>query len=102
MESVSIQELQIVRSRELISLKGVSNKNEIQKLFLEEMAGLESIEGLSGLKSLKHLSLKKIPKLVNSRDLCAMDWLEDVFTEDCDSLEVKPKPKGQMVKMDTN
>jgi len=100
MESVSIQELQIVRSRELISLKGVSNKNEIQKLFLEEMAGLESIEGLSGLKSLKHLSLKKIPKLVNSRDLCAMDWLEDVFTEDCDSLEVKPKPKGQMVKMD--
>ena len=100
MESVSIQELQIVRSRELISLKGVSNKNEIQKLFLEEMVGLESIEGLSGLKSLKHLSLKKIPKLVNSRDLCAMDWLEDVFTEDCESLEVKPKPKGQMVKMD--
>ena len=100
MESVSIQELQIVRSRELISLKGVSNKNEIQKLFLEEMVGLGSIEGLSGLKSLKHLSLKKIPKLVNSRDLCAMDWLEDVFTEDCESLEVKPKPKGQMVKMD--
>jgi hypothetical protein len=38
--------------------------------------------------------------LVIGRDLCAMDWLEDVYTEDCDSLEVKPKPKGQMVKMD--
>ena len=100
MESVSIQELQIVRSRELISLKGISNNNEIQKLFLEEMVCLESIEGLSGVKTLKHLSLKKIPKLVIGRDLCAMDWLEDVYTEDCDSLEVKPKPKGQMVKMD--
>jgi hypothetical protein len=100
MEGVSVEELQIARSRELISLKGISNNNEIQKLLLEDMVGLESIEGLSGVKTLKHLSLKKIPKLVISRDLCAMDWLEDMYTEDCDSLEVKPKPKGQMVKMD--
>ncbi|MEY4860743.1 MAG: hypothetical protein RL059_442, partial [Bacteroidota bacterium] len=100
MEGVSVEELQIVRSRELISLKGISNNNEIQKLLLEDMVGLESIEGLSGVKTLKHLSLKKIPKLVIASDLCAMDWLEDMYTEDCDSLEVKPKPKGQMVKMD--
>jgi hypothetical protein len=100
MEGVSVEELQIVKSRELISLKGISNNNEIQKLLLEDMVGLESIEGLSGVRTIKHLSLKKIPKLVIGRDLCAMDWLEDVYTEDCDSLEVKPKPKGQMVKMD--
>lgn len=99
MDAVSIEELHIVKSPELTSLKGISNI-KIQKLMLEEMVGLESIDGLSGVKTLKHLSLKKIPKLANSRELFSMDWLEDVFTEDCDSLEVKPKPKGQMVKTD--
>ena len=99
MKAVSLEELHIVKSPELTSLKGISNI-EMQKLMLEEMVGLESIEGLSEVKTLKHLSLKKIPKLVISRDLCSMHWLEDVFTEDCDSLEIKPKPKGQMVKMD--
>jgi len=100
MNSVSIDYLKIIKSRELLSLSGISNNNEINKLDIDELVNLESIDGISALKTLRHLSFKKIPKLAVCRDLCAMDWLEDLYTEDCNSLEVQPRPKGQMLKMD--
>ncbi len=97
LNSVTVDDLKITKSDSLISLNGL-NANTIKRLDISELPNLKSIEGISSLKMLKGLSLKKIPKLINVADITLMHWLDEFYTEDCDYVDVKPKPKGQMTK----
>lgn len=86
-------------SRKVKNLNGL-NQNRIKSIELESLKEIDDIAGIVGYSELTTLSIKKLPRLQNISFLAGMLTLGSLFTEDCERLEVKPKPKGQMTKND--
>ncbi len=86
-------------SRKVKNLNGL-NQNRIKSIELDSLKEIDDITGIYGNSELTTLSIKKLPRLQNISFLAGMLNLGSLFTEDCERLEVKPKPTGQMTKTD--
>jgi len=86
-------------SNKIKNLVGL-NQNKIKSIELEKLEGIEDISGIASISELTTLSIKKLPRLQNISFLAGMSTLNGLYTDECDRLDVKPKPKGQMTKND--
>jgi hypothetical protein len=76
------------------------NQNRIKSIELESLEEIDDITGIANISELTNLSIKKLPRLQNISFLAGLSTLIGLYTEECDRLDVKPKPKGQMTKND--
>ena len=86
-------------SSKIKNLAGL-NQNRIKSIELESLKEIDDITGIASNSDLATLSIKKLPRLQNISFLAGLSTLNGLYTEECDRLDVKPKPKGQMTKND--
>jgi hypothetical protein len=96
--NISIVSLKISDCKDMVSLDWISANTKIDLIEIHSMELLNNVDSLKYLKRLNSLSLFNLPQLTNLSSIIPLAGLESAYIEECDKLEVMPKPKGLMNK----
>lgn len=83
------------------SLTGIADFPDVETLELINLPKLKSLKGIERFPNLKRIKLHRLNLIEDVSPLGILSDLIEVDCQDCNSLEVVGKPKGQMTKSQT-